>query len=101
MYFKRKIDLDLDLWLKQQNKAPKVIVGIRQCGKTESIRKFAVRNNLDLIEINFWTNPENYPGHYGKTKLIKIGDYNVSENDDIITIPHYLSFVLGKTKYNF
>lgn len=58
MYFKRKIDLDLDLWLKKQNKAPKLIVGIRQCGKTESIREFAVRNNLDLIEINFWTNPE-------------------------------------------
>ena len=58
MYFKRKIDLDLDLWLKQQNKAPKLIVGIRQCGKTESIREFADRNNLDLIEINFWTNPE-------------------------------------------
>ena len=49
MYFKRKIDLDLDLWLKQQNKAPKLIVGIRQCGKTESIREFAVRNKLDLI----------------------------------------------------
>ena len=43
----------------------------------------------------------NHPDHYGKTKLIKIGDYNVSENDDIITIPHYLAFVLGKTKYNF
>ena len=43
----------------------------------------------------------NHPDHYGKTKLIKIGDYNISENDNIITIPHYLTFVLGKTKYNF
>lgn len=36
------------------------------------------------------------PDHYGKTKLIKIGDYNVSEEGDIITIPHYLVFALGK-----
>ena len=36
------------------------------------------------------------PDHYGKTKLIKIGDYNVSQEGDIITIPHYLSFALGK-----
>ena len=36
------------------------------------------------------------PNHYGKTKLIKIGDYNISEQGDIITIPHYLSFAIGK-----
>lgn len=42
-----------------------------------------------------------HPEHYGKTKLIKIGDYNISETDDIITIPHYLTFALGKTKYDF
>ena len=39
----------------------------------------------------------NHPEHYGKTKLIKIGDYNISEEGDIMTIPHYLTFVLGKT----
>lgn len=37
-----------------------------------------------------------HPEHYGKTKLIKIGDYNVSEEQDIITIPHYLIFALSK-----
>lgn len=42
-----------------------------------------------------------YPEHYGKIKLIKIGDYNISEEGDIITIPHYLTFVLEKTKYIF
>lgn len=36
--------------------------------------------------------------HYGKTQLIKIGDYNISKVDDIITIPHYLTFALGKEK---
>ena len=33
--------------------------------------------------------------HYGKTKLIKIGDYNVGCSEDILTIPHYLTFLLG------
>jgi uncharacterized protein len=42
-----------------------------------------------------------HPDHYGKTKLIKIGDYNIGKIGDIITIPHYLTFVLGKTKYDF
>lgn len=37
---------------------PALIVGIRQCGKTESVREFAKRNDLNLIEMNFWTNPE-------------------------------------------
>ena len=36
------------------------------------------------------------PGHYGKTRLIKIGDYNIAESGDILTIPHYLTFALGK-----
>lgn len=58
MYYKRKIDNYLDNWFTKKNKSPALIVGIRQCGKTESIRAFAERNNLQLIEINFWTNPE-------------------------------------------
>ena len=43
----------------------------------------------------------NHPEHYGKTKLIKIGDYNISREGDITTIPHYLTFVLGKLKHDF
>ena len=39
-----------------------------------------------------------HPEHYGKTKLIKIGDYNVGEEGDIMTIPHYMAFILAKSK---
>ena len=56
MCFARKVDEYLDKWLK--NKNPVLLVGIRQCGKTEAIREFAKRNKLQLIEMNFWTNPE-------------------------------------------
>ena len=58
MYFKRKIDAYLDEWLNKEKRSPALIVGIRQCGKTESIQEFARRNNLTLIEMNFWTHEE-------------------------------------------
>ena len=57
MYLKRKIDQWLAAWKDKPHKAPALIVGIRQCGKTESIRRFSERY-AKVIEINFWTNPE-------------------------------------------
>ncbi len=36
------------------------------------------------------------PEHYGQTKLLKIGDYQMGENGDILTIPHYMMFLLGE-----
>lgn len=38
----------------------------------------------------------NNPNHYGKTKLIKIGDYNIGKNNGMLTIPHYLTFLINK-----
>ena len=58
MYFERKIDADLDNWIKKEKHHPALLVGIRQCGKTETVREFAKRNRLRLIEMNFWTHPE-------------------------------------------
>lgn len=40
----------------------------------------------------------NHPEHYGKTKLLKIGNYNISQEGDITTIPHYLVFALENEK---
>lgn len=34
------------------------------------------------------------PNHYGKTKLIRIKDANVGYTDGILTIPHYMSFLI-------
>jgi len=58
MYFKRKIDPILDKWITKDNSMPLLLIGIRQCGKTESIRELAKRHNLNLIEINFWNNSD-------------------------------------------
>lgn len=35
-----------------------------------------------------------HPDHYGKTSLIKIKDSNLSEAGGILTIPHYMAFLL-------
>ena len=57
-YFKRKVDRWLDEWKNKKDKSPALIVGIRQCGKTESINHFAEENYTNVIQINFWDNPE-------------------------------------------
>ncbi len=35
-----------------------------------------------------------HPDHYGKTMLIKIKDSNLSQTDDVLTIPHYMAYLL-------
>ena len=36
--------------------------------------------------------------HYGVTKLIKFGDYNIAQENDVLTLPYYLAFLLNRTK---
>lgn len=36
--------------------------------------------------------------HYGVTKLIKFGDYNITQQNDILTLPYYLAFLINRTK---
>ncbi len=38
-----------------------------------------------------------HPDHYGVTKLIKFGDYNIGYENNILTLPYYLAFALGKS----
>ena len=66
MYLNRKIDKWLFNWKNRKNKNPALIVGIRQCGKTESIKDFAKNNYKNIIEINFWNNPEYSSDFEGK-----------------------------------
>ena len=37
-----------------------------------------------------------HPEHYGETKLIKFGDYNIGCENNMLTLPYYLAFALGK-----
>ncbi len=58
MYFKRKIDEELKNWLKTNGHSPALIAGVRQCGKTSSIKKFATDHFKYVVYINFWEKPK-------------------------------------------
>lgn len=77
-YFGKNSGLEIDLIISYKGFAT-LVEAKAKTGNTKSSKQ--VMNN---------------PDHYGKTKLIKVGDYNISETNDIITIPHYLTFALGK-----
>ena len=58
MYLRRKIDEWLINWKNNKDKMPALIVGIRQCGKTESIKNFGKNNYENVIYLNFWDEPD-------------------------------------------
>ena len=55
---KRKIETYLVKWKKSEDKKPLVIKGIRQCGKTYIVRKFAKENYENVVYMNFILEPD-------------------------------------------
>ncbi len=55
---KRKIETYLADWKRSASRKPLVIKGIRQCGKTYIVRKFARENYDSVIYINFILEPD-------------------------------------------
>lgn len=55
---KRKIETYLAKWKKSEDKKPLVIKGIRQCGKTYIVRKFAKENYESVVYMNFIFEPD-------------------------------------------
>lgn len=55
---KRKIETYLVNWKKSENRKPLVIKGIRQCGKTYIVQKFAKENYESVVYMNFVLEPD-------------------------------------------
>lgn len=55
---KRKIERYLDEWKKSDGRKPLVIKGIRQCGKTYIVKKFAKENYESVVYMNFMLEPD-------------------------------------------
>ena len=55
---RRKIESDLAKWKNSESKKPLVIKGIRQCGKTYIVQKFAKENYENVIYMNFILEPD-------------------------------------------
>lgn len=55
---KRKIETYLSDWKRSDNKKPLVIKGVRQCGKTYIVKKFAKDNYENVVYMNFILEPD-------------------------------------------
>lgn len=55
---KRKIESVLEKWKGSEHKKPLVIKGIRQCGKTYIVQKFAMENYESVVYLNFILEPD-------------------------------------------
>lgn len=55
---KRKIEDQLLKWKSQKDKKPLVIKGVRQCGKSYIVSKFAEENYKYVVKCDFFRNPE-------------------------------------------
>lgn len=55
---KRKIESVLEKWKDSEHQKPLVIKGIRQCGKTYIVQKFAKENYESVVYLNFILEPD-------------------------------------------
>ncbi len=55
---KRKIETYLSEWKQSENRKPLVIKGVRQCGKTFIVKKFAAENYSNVVYMNFILEPD-------------------------------------------
>lgn len=62
---KRKIEKYLGQWKEPADRKPLVIKGIRQCGKTYIVQKFATENYESVVYINFILEPDKKSAFHG------------------------------------
>ena len=55
---RRKIETVLTEWKNSKDRKPLVIKGIRQCGKTYIVQKFAKENYESVVYMNFILEPD-------------------------------------------
>lgn len=87
---KRKIETYLSEWKQTDNRKPLVIKGVRQCGKTYIVQKFAKDNYDNVVYMNFILQPD--------TKSAFLGNLDV--NTIILSLSALLPhsrFISGKT----
>lgn len=56
--YKRKIESRLQEWLETPSHKPLVVKGVRQCGKTSSVKDFAQKNFKHIVYLDFREHPE-------------------------------------------
>ena len=72
---KRKIETVLQDWKKNPSRKPLVIKGVRQCGKTFSVLRFAEENYAHNVYIDFYEMEEAKAAFRGSKKVDDIVMY--------------------------
>ena len=55
--YKRKIEAVLEAWKNEPKRKPLVVKGVRQCGKTSSVKQFAYANYEHVVYMDFREDP--------------------------------------------
>ena len=76
---KRKIETVLQDWKKNPSRKPLVIKGVRQCGKTFSVQRFAKENYAHNVYIDFYEMVEAKAAFRGSKKVDDIVKGRVAE----------------------
>ena len=69
---KRKIETTLEDWKSKSDRKPLIIKGVRQCGKTFSVQKFAKENYKNVVYVNFFEEPDLKLAFYGSKSVSNI-----------------------------
>lgn len=75
-YFHKDSGLEIDFVMNYKNKITLIEVKSKS-GRTKSSK--TILKNYDKYHVQ---------------KCIKLGEYNIGENEDILTLPYYLAFLL-------
>jgi len=86
--FKRKIETTLENWKNSTNHKPLVIKGVRQCGKTYSVKQFAYANYEHVIYMDFHEQKELRNIFSGSLKVEYLIDFISGSLPDALFVPH-------------
>ena len=95
-YLRRKIDIELSNWLKTKGHSPALISGIRQCGKSRSIKEFADCNFKYVNKINFWESPDAKSAFEGSLVVDDIIKKLSLQFTDFIFVPNQTILILDE-----
>lgn len=95
MYLRRKIDTELEKWFQKENHSPALVIGIRQCGKTKSIKEFAKKHFKYVNYINFWEN-SSYKDAFSTLNIDDILKKLSFESPDFKFVPNETIIILDE-----
>lgn len=95
MYLRRKIDIELEKWFQKENHSPALVIGIRQCGKTKSIKEFAKKHFKYVNYINFWEN-SSYKDAFSTLNIDDILKKLSFESPDFKFVPNETIIILDE-----